>query len=225
MPNMMDENTGDPNETVNLNDVCVISVIPAADKHVAMETDSDNDEFGGYTENADGQTDFMEYYVEGDGSINGNNNNVDLYESEESGKNQTATEISNGGDSGKTREKRGKVGRSSRWMKSGNLVETGGLNEEVGNKKGKSKVSSGKRTERVGEMSDVVTEFSENVDPNEESVEIHIVRNSAGEYVLQRADGADKGQVQVTLPENLEEETMYNLQMLGEVALQEQTKK
>lgn len=57
----------------------------------------------------------------------------------------------------------------------------------------------------------------------EEAVEIRVVTNEKGEYMIQNDNNGTKETIQLGIHEGMEfeEETMYNLQMLGEVALQD----
>lgn len=65
-------------------------------------------------------------------------------------------------------------------------------------------------------------EIGENV-ANEESIEIRIVKNASGEYMIESDTLGPTERVPYNVQENMDrnEETMYNLQMLGEVALQD----
>lgn len=62
-----------------------------------------------------------------------------------------------------------------------------------------------------------------NENDSEESIEIRIVKSASGEYMIESDTLWPKERVPYNIQENMdmEEETMYNLQMLGEVALQD----
>lgn len=205
--------------SINLKDICVISVIPTVDSDSVMETDSGDEQKIEESDVTKSKVSFdrneMINEVDVDQVyINANtNNNAEETKVSKSKKFKKSDNVPYATREIDTTEK------ASKYVK---LKNAGEYTEGSVEKKPKTKTARKKRSETSLKES---SEISENVDPNEECVEIRIVTNSAGEFVLERQSGNDKEHVPVLMTETLQEETMYNLQMLGAVALQEHVNK
>lgn len=182
----------DPNHVVNMNDVCVISVFPTSDKKESMDADSEE------TEDHEANDGMGEDIEELD-------MDVDSIEDDEDESNTN----NNAADSESvSKHVKNLIKKAIAEKKSFKRKQKGASGSEV------------KQTRSKGKSKKFMAEISENIEPIEDCVEIHITQNDEGEYILERKG---ESSVSVTLPNDIqEEETMYNLQMLGDVALQEQ---
>lgn len=225
---------GTEGNVLDLNDVCVISIIPTVDRMSdvdVIEGEKHHDSVG-----------FEDAGQEGRGD-KGNDDEA-AFDMADFGKEETEMgfeareelegNINNNAEEVESIDKRGRVrSRRSAQTVPGSDKQAGKVkgtrsrrkieaNEEVMAKFPKIKSTRKRKADSQSELKEVNL-VSGDMDPSNECVEIHIVTNSAGEYVLENPRELEQESVRVRLPKevDVQEETMYNLQMLGEVALQE----
>lgn len=225
---------GTGENVIDLNDVCVISIIPTVDRMsdaAVIEGEKHPDSVG--LENAGqeggggkGNGGEAAYDTAGCGNEE-TEMDFEAGEELEGNTNNNAEEVENIDKRGRVRGRRSAQTVADSDKQAGKVKGTRSrrkieANEEVMAKVPKIKSTQKRKVDSQSEHKEV-TLVSEDVDPSNECVEIHIVTNSAGEYVLENAKELEKESLRISLPKevDVEEETMYNLQMLGEVALQE----